>query len=197
MNGKFLRLIAPLSVLILAACGYPDPSPASGPVAGVTTTTPTPQPGSDDFSNGAGLKPVVYPDGLQIRDVKVGTGQNVQKNDQITVQYTGWLSDGTKFDSSRDRNQPFDLTIGQNQVIGGWDEGVPGMKVGGLRRLTIPSDLGYGSSGAPSGCGASSGQPCTIPPGATLVFLIEVTADKGAAPSPSPSGSASPSPSPS
>lgn len=189
---KVLRAFALLGVVLAAACGYPDPNPPSGPVAGVTTTTPTPQPGADDFNNGANLKPLIFPDGLQIRDVKAGTGQKVNKNDQITVHYTGWLSDGTKFDSSRDRNQPFDLTIGQSQVIPGWDEGVPGMKVGGLRRLTIPSALGYGAQGSPQGCGPSSGQPCTIPPGATLVFLIEVTADKGAAPSPSPSPSPSP-----
>jgi len=188
---RLLRALALLGVVVAAACGYPDPNPPNGPVAGVTTTTPTPAPGADDFNNGAGLKAVVFPDGLQVRDVKVGDGQAVKKNDQITVHYTGWLSDGTKFDSSRDRNQPFDLTIGQSQVIPGWDEGVPGMKVGGLRRLTIPSALGYGPQGAPQGCGVSSGQPCTIPPNATLVFLIEVTADKGAAPSPSPSPSPS------
>jgi FKBP-type peptidyl-prolyl cis-trans isomerase len=185
-------VLALLGVVVAAACGYPDPNPPTGPVAGVTTTTPTPQPGADDFDNGAKLKPVTFPDGLQIRDVKVGSGQVVKKNDQVSIQYTGWLANGTKFDSSRDRGTPFDVTIGQGQVIAGWDEGVPGMKVGGLRRLTIPSAIGYGSQGAPQGCGTASGQPCVIPPGSTLVFLIELVADKGAAPSPSPSPSPSP-----
>ena len=83
-----------------------------------------------------------FPDGLQLRDVKVGTGQAVKKNDQVSIQYTGWLANGTKFDSSRDRGTAFDVTIGQGQVIAGWDEGVPAMKVGGIRRLTIPARLG-------------------------------------------------------
>lgn len=186
---RALRALALLSVVMAAACGYPDPNPPNGPVAGVQATTPTPVPGADDFNNGANLKPVTFPDGLQVRDVKVGTDQVVKKNDAVSIQYTGWLADGTKFDSSRDRNTPFDVTIGQGQVIPGWDEGVPGMKVGGIRRLTIPAALGYGDQGAPQGCGTASGQPCTIPPGATLVFLIELVADKGPPPSPSPSPS--------
>ena len=186
---RALRALTLLSVVMAAACGYPDPNPPSGPVAGVQATTPTPVPGADDFNNGANLKPVTFPDGLQVRDVKVGTGQVVKKNDAVSIQYTGWLADATKFDSSRDRDMPFDVTIGQGQVIPGWDEGVPGMKVGGIRRLTIPSALGYGDQGAPQGCGTASGQPCTIPPGATLVFLIELVADKGPPPSPSPSPS--------
>ena len=167
-------------VMLLAACGYPDPTPPSGPAAGVTAPTPTPSPGGDLFTTGADQTPVKYPDGLQYVDVKVGDGAAVKKNDQITVHYTGWLSTGVKFDSSRDRGQPFDLTIGAGQVIPGWDEGVPGMKVGGIRRLTIPSALAYGDQGSPP----------TIPPKATLVFLVEVVADKGPAPpSPSPSPS--------
>lgn len=167
-------------VLLLAACGYPDPTSNSGPVAGVAAPTPTPSAGGDSFSTGADKTPVKFPDGLQLVDVKVGDGALVKKNDKISVQYTGWLSDGTKFDSSRDRGQAFDLTIGQGQVIPGWDEGVPGMKVGSVRRLIIPSALGYGAQGSPP----------TIPANATLVFLIEIVADKGPAPSPSPSPSA-------
>ena len=166
-------------LLLLAACGYAPPA-SNAPTAGVAGATPTPVPGADDFNAGAGIAPVKYPDGLQIVDVKTGSGDQVKKNDQLTVHYTGWLSNGTKFDSSRDRGQPFDVTIGQGQVIKGWDEGLPGMKVGGVRKLIIPPDLGYGPQG----------QPPTIPANSTLVFLVEVVADKGPAPpTPSPSPS--------
>ena len=101
--------------------------------------------------------------GLQIEDVVVGDGQAAKKGDLVSVHYTGWLLDGTKFDSSLDRGQPFEFTIGEGQVIKGWDEGVPGMQIGGKRKLTIPPDMAYG----PTGSGA-------IPPNATLVFEVEL-----------------------
>ncbi len=100
----------------------------------------------------------------QIEDIKVGTGPEAKAGDQVSVHYTGTLTDGTKFDSSRDRGEPFPVTIGIGQVIKGWDEGVPGMKVGERRRLTIPSLAAYGVQG----------QPPTIPPDSTLIFDVEL-----------------------
>jgi len=102
--------------------------------------------------------------GLQYEDLNVGTGAQAQPGNTVSVQYTGWLQDGTKFDSSLDRNQPFTFTLGMGNVIQGWDEGVAGMKVGGKRRLTIPPDLAYGSRGAGG----------VIPPNATLIFEVEL-----------------------
>ncbi|HLZ30590.1 MAG TPA: FKBP-type peptidyl-prolyl cis-trans isomerase [Chloroflexota bacterium] len=104
------------------------------------------------------------PDGLKFTDDQVGTGTEAQKGKTVSVHYTGWLLDGTKFDSSRDRNQPFSFPLGQGQVIKGWDEGVAGMKVGGKRTLVIPPDLGYGARGAGG----------VIPPNATLKFEVEL-----------------------
>ena len=101
---------------------------------------------------------------LKIEDIKKGTGAEVKDGDHVVMHYTGWLEDGTKFDSSVDRDQPFETPIGVGYVIKGWDLGVVGMKVGGKRKLTIPSDLGYGNYGA----GAS------IPPFATLIFEVEL-----------------------
>jgi peptidylprolyl isomerase len=102
--------------------------------------------------------------GLQYTDETVGTGASPAKGKTVVVHYTGTLEDGTKFDSSKDRNKPFSFTIGVGQVIKGWDEGVMSMKVGGKRKLVIPSDLGYGSRGAAP----------VIPGGATLHFDVEL-----------------------
>jgi FKBP-type peptidyl-prolyl cis-trans isomerase len=102
---------------------------------------------------------------LKIEDTKVGKGKTAKAGDLVTVHYTGWLMDGTKFDSSVDRGQPFQFTLGAGQVIPGWDEGVAGMKVGGTRVLIIPADKAYGPQGTPDG---------TIPPGATLKFKVEL-----------------------
>ena len=101
---------------------------------------------------------------LQIEDQVVGTGAEAVKGKQVSVHYTGWLTDGTKFDSSKDSGRPFGFALGRGQVIQGWDDGVAGMKVGGKRKLTIPPELGYGPAGA-------SG---VIPPNATLVFEVEL-----------------------
>ncbi len=101
---------------------------------------------------------------LKIEDTKVGLGAEAVTGKSVMVHYTGWLTDGTKFDSSKDRNEPFSFQVGAGQVIVGWDQGVVGMKVGGIRKLTIPSSLGYGSRGAGG----------VIPPNATLVFEVEL-----------------------
>ena len=107
---------------------------------------------------------VITATGLRYEDDVVGTGASPQAGQKVTVHYSGYLTDGTKFDSSRDRNRPFSFTIGCRQVIAGWDEGVMGMRVGGKRKLTIPPELGYGSRGAGG----------VIPPNATLVFDVEL-----------------------
>ena len=102
--------------------------------------------------------------GLQIEELVVGTGATAASGQKVSVHYTGWLTNGNKFDSSKDRGEAFEFGLGRGQVIRGWDEGVQGMKVGGKRKLTIPPELGYGSRGAGG----------VIPPNATLVFEVEL-----------------------
>lgn len=111
---------------------------------------------------------ITTPSGLQYEDTVVGNGEEAKKGQHVSVHYTGWLYEngqaGKKFDSSKDRNDPFEFPLGGGMVIKGWDEGVQGMKIGGTRRLVIPAELGYGAYGAGG----------VIPPNATLLFEVEL-----------------------
>jgi peptidylprolyl isomerase len=131
---------------------------ALAPASPVRAADPTPMPSP--------APPVVLRDGLQYTDITVGTGAVPKKGQTVIVHYTGWLEDGKKFDSSRDRSRPFSFVLGTGDVIKGWDEGVATMQVGGLRRLVVPAALAYGSK--------KSGD--AIPPNATLIFIIELLA---------------------
>ena len=170
------RWLAMLAVLALAGCnqskssGTPTSSSSTTSGSGQTSTE-----SSTGMSAGATTTPAssttapsgketTMPDGLKMEEQVVGTGAEAGDGMTVSVHYTGWLTNGTKFDSSRDRNEPFEFVLGKGQVIRGWDEGVKGMKVGGKRKLTIPPDLGYGAAGAGG----------VIPPNATLVFDVEL-----------------------
>lgn len=142
-----------VTVNVLASTGSKAPADAAIPAAADNAA---------NAGNNGGKRTMA--NGLIIEDLKVGEGAEAKAGDNVSVHYTGTLTDGTKFDSSRDRGKPFDFPLGGGQVIKGWDMGVAGMKIGGQRKLTIPSDLAYG----PRGAGG------VIPPNATLVFDVEL-----------------------
>jgi|SRR5215218_7026332 len=118
----------------------------------------------DDKAEQADATEVATPTGIKYVDLEVGKGPEATPGKTVEVHYTGWLVDGTKFDSSLDRQEPLTFRLGAGEVIEGWDQGVAGMKVGGKRKLTIPPELGYGDRGAGE----------AIPPGATLIFEVKL-----------------------
>ncbi len=181
----FICLIG-LALVIGAGCPKPPEEPTEVIAEPPPLTEPAdepepaePEPGEEEATEAAEEEPgaeeapeteeagewTTTDTGLKYRDVKVGDGPSPEPGDMVVVHYTGTLKDGTKFDSSRDRDEPFSFPIGRGQVIEGWDEGVMTMKVGGKRELVIPPDLGYGERGTPDGA---------IPPNAELHFDVEL-----------------------
>jgi FKBP-type peptidyl-prolyl cis-trans isomerase len=156
-------LMVALAAVSLLAAGC-----AAAPTPTATTTPAQPQAAQPSAapSSAAPASPgqTAAATALKIVDKTVGTGPAAKAGDMVTVDYTGWLTDGTKFDSSIDAGTPFQFTLGKGEVIPGWDQGVAGMQVGGVRTLTIPPDLAYGTQGAGG----------TIPSNATLVFEIKL-----------------------
>lgn len=153
MNFNNLLIAFCSLAILISGCAKKQEAPvqASAPAQAAVPAAPKPQ--------------AVEATELKVEDTKVGTGAIAEAGKSVTVHYTGWLTNGTKFDSSKDHGQPFTFPLGGGQVIKGWDQGVAGMKVGGVRKLTIPSRLGYGADGAGGGL---------IPPNATLVFEVEL-----------------------
>jgi peptidylprolyl isomerase len=177
-----MKALSILTILLCVACAKPaadsatattTPTDTAAPAASDTTpaealvpTEPTGASAMDTFSMPTNLQTTAS--GLQYTVDTPGTGAQAQAGQTVAVHYTGWLTDGTKFDSSRDRGEPIEFPLGQGRVIKGWDEGIGLMKVGEKRTLVIPPSLGYGARGAGG----------VIPPNATLVFKVELMSAK-------------------
>lgn len=171
MPPRLLPRLALSAVLALTGCaaatapaGKPaatPPPPASGPAG---TTAPAGSPALAEPVAPAAPAMVTLPSGLQYQDLRVGDGNIAETGLTVLVHYNGWLTNGRKFDSSVDRGQPYQFKLGAGRVIRGWDEGIPGMRIGGRRKLIVPASLGFGAQGSGS----------TIPPNATLVFEIDL-----------------------
>ncbi len=146
--------VAAMAVILALTAGFILSQTAARKPAVPNTNSPT-------KVTGDGVKTA---SGLIYWDIRVGNGEVAKEGNHVRVHYTGWLTTGKKFDSSVDAGKPFDFTIGNGEVIKGWEEGVAGMRVGGKRQLRIPPDLGYGADGSPD----------TIPPNATLIFDVQL-----------------------
>jgi FKBP-type peptidyl-prolyl cis-trans isomerase FkpA len=154
-------MLAAAALMATACSASSQSSTSSSTQPAASQTTPPTETTQPSTSSSSSLPTVTK---LEITDKVVGKGATAKTGDTVTVDYTGWLMDGTKFDSSVDRNQPFSFPLGAGQVIPGWDQGVAGMKVGGTRVLVIPASLAYGDQGAGG----------VIPPGATLKFEVKL-----------------------
>ena len=155
--------LAAMVGLALAGCQQPGTTENTTATTG-TAATSAPSASAPATSGATEGQERTLAGGLKVTDIKVGSGPMAESGSQVAVHYTGWLTDGSKFDSSLDRGQPISFALGSGQVIRGWDEGLKGMRVGGKRKLTIPSSMAYGPEG----------RPPVIPPDATLVFEVEL-----------------------
>ena len=161
-----IRMGSLLAIVLLVGCGAPGRFGMPLWMPGTTAAIAAQPPKDKDTVAKDDEKPteVTTPSGLKYIDIKEGAGASPRAGQTVSVHYTGWLTNGQKFDSSKDRNEPFEFVLGRGQVIKGWDEGVAQMKIGDKVRLTIPPELGYGARGAGG----------VIPPNATLIFEVEL-----------------------